>query len=333
MRSDKMTSREGGDTQYVRSFGIFGLSAYLLIFVGLAVGLIVIVWPGMPARSWMGSISDEARYALIVTAAGIVGSGVNALTSLADYVGNRRLVKSWTLWYVSRVFIGGALALIFYLVIRGSLISPQADVRDINLFSITAIAALVGMFSQFASHKLTSVFATLFGSTAPDENRLDQLTTALGIATLDNYDGFLCLSFENESGESVSLEDGTPTLNAEQFYDLVLWFQPKEPVEGAAKKIEITSGVESRNTEFSVAPSGDSFTLRPSRVKIPLDVTKPSPKERFKLRAPKNEDPYEIWIEVSQKSRVVYMTSLTFLVQRSQGGTSEGISSDEPALT
>src|SRR5262245_31444816 len=71
-------------------------------------------------------VRDDARLILIVLCAGALGSYVHAATSFASYVGNRRLVLSWMWWYVLRPLIGMALALIFYFVLRGGLLSTGA---------------------------------------------------------------------------------------------------------------------------------------------------------------------------------------------------------------
>jgi hypothetical protein len=59
-------------------------------------------------------------------------------------------------------FIGAALALIFYLAIRGGFLTEATTGADINLYGLVAISGLVGMFSKQATNKLSELFTTLF---------------------------------------------------------------------------------------------------------------------------------------------------------------------------
>jgi hypothetical protein len=316
MTSNTQTPR---DHTVRRTLGIISLSGYLIAFAVMSAGTIVLVLPGAPERSWLGSVSDEGRYLLLVVAGGALGGVLHALTSLADYVGNQRLVSSWGLWYVSRVFVGSSLAMILYLVIRAGLLAPAADVRVINVFGVVALSVLVGMFSKAALDKINSVADVLFRGEKPLHEGIEQISAALGVSTLDNYRGFVCLSFEDEKGVTVGFsEDKVPLLEAERFYDLVLWFQSQHPVTGAFEEIDISDGLDVSKTQFSVAPSSDSFTLRPHSATMTVDVKETSPKQKFKFLSPKTDDPYELWVEISQKNQLVHVASLTFVVRHSQ---------------
>ena len=320
MGSKVAEAKDYRDPTYVRSYGIVALSLYLIAFVVLAVLLIIAAWPGMPPRSWLSAFSDEGRYILVVTAGGVLGSAVQALSSLTTHIGNRRFLKSWVIAYVSRVFLGGPLALIFYFLIRGGLISSSGDARSVNPFGMAAVACLVGMFSQPAVEKLSLVFDTLFKSEKPIEQEMKSLSTALGLATLDNYKGYLCMALEDAKGYQIMFKEAT-VLDADSFYKLVLWFQPEKP-DQLAEKVEITGGNDSIKTEFTVAPNSDSFSLRPYRASISFDVTKQSPKEEFEFHTPKTADVYELWVEVSQKNRVIQVASLTFTTRSPQTSSS-----------
>ena len=76
------------------------------------------------------SVSAETRLLLLVMTMGALGSYVHAATSFVSYVGNRSFIQSWTWWYVLRPFIGVALAVIFYFVVRGGFLSAGADASD-----------------------------------------------------------------------------------------------------------------------------------------------------------------------------------------------------------
>ena len=104
---------------------------------------------------------DNLRIALVVIA-GALGSLIHATTSFADYVGNRRFHSSWTAWYMVRLIVGTALALLLYFAFRGGFFSGSAQSNAVNPYGIAALAGLAGLFSKQATDKLREVFETLF---------------------------------------------------------------------------------------------------------------------------------------------------------------------------
>jgi hypothetical protein len=129
---------------------------------------------------WRPSITREVQLLLLVIFAGALGSYLHAIMSLADFIGNRTLKASWFWWYVSRPFLGMAMALVFYAVVRGGFLAgTPADANVVNPFGVVAIGALVGMFSDKAAQKLKQIFDVVF--TANDD-RSDKLNTTLKIS-------------------------------------------------------------------------------------------------------------------------------------------------------
>jgi hypothetical protein len=123
-------------------------------------------------------LTADARLLLLVLLAGAIGSYVHATQSFVSYVGNKKFAASWTWWYILRLPVGAALALLFYFVVRGGLLSAATlrnETGDLNIFGIISFAALAGLFSKQAVDKLSEVFDTLF-RTAEDEKRGDKLT-------------------------------------------------------------------------------------------------------------------------------------------------------------
>ena len=136
-------------------------------------------------RTWL--LPREVQLLLLVLCAGALGSYLHAVQSLTDYIGNRQLTSSWFWFYLTRPFLGMALAIVFYAAIRGGFVAGSpADARSVNPFGVVAIAALVGMFADTATQKLKEIFNTLFKTT---DVRLDKLapieisTTKLDDAT------------------------------------------------------------------------------------------------------------------------------------------------------
>jgi hypothetical protein len=137
-----------------------------------------------PSLTFDVHTSLDERLFFLVIVAGALGSYIHAATSFADYVGNRKLARSWIWWYVLRPFVGVALALIFYFVVRAGFLTGGAG--DVSPYGVATFGALSGMFSKQATDKLEEVFTTIFRP-APgkgDAKRGDKLSgpTISGIA-------------------------------------------------------------------------------------------------------------------------------------------------------
>jgi hypothetical protein len=106
------------------------------LFLGLitvsivTIRCIIFLWPsaaGDPCTEFCGmEINMEKRYFLLVALGGVLGSFIHIATSYVDFLGNKKMVYSWVPWYLMRPFIGASLALIFYMLLRGGIVSTQA---------------------------------------------------------------------------------------------------------------------------------------------------------------------------------------------------------------
>ncbi|MBO2445710.1 IPT/TIG domain-containing protein [Actinomadura barringtoniae] len=161
-------------SDYARARHMIAVAVPLVLLAVVLVFMLVQAWPPSPVKSgespptgkdlhlfgWTPRVSRETGLFIIVLAAGGLGGTVHALRSLYWYVGNRTLRRSWLMMYLILPFIGAALGLVVYMVLRGGLTSPTGG-SDINPYGVTAIAALVGLFSQETAEKLRAVFETL----------------------------------------------------------------------------------------------------------------------------------------------------------------------------
>jgi hypothetical protein len=130
---------------------------------------------------WRKDLSEELRLLLLVLFTGSLGSTVYSMKSFADYVGAQKLTESWFTYYVIQPFEGAGIALIFYLVVRGGFLAgASGDVKSVNPFGISAVAALVGIFSDVAFNKLREIFETLF---KPSDARTGTIEGTLAINT------------------------------------------------------------------------------------------------------------------------------------------------------
>jgi hypothetical protein len=123
---------------------------------------------------WHPWITRDVQLLLLAIFAGALGSIFHALKSLGDFIGNRTVIASWYWWYISRPFLGMALALIFYAVLRGGfVVGSPADAKVVNPFGVLAIGALVGMFADKAAQKLAEVFDVVFRAADQRSGKLD----------------------------------------------------------------------------------------------------------------------------------------------------------------
>ena len=114
------------------------------------------------------TINPEIRLILIAVIMGILGALLMNMWSLAVYVGNKKYLTSWFLFYLLRPFASIPLAVIIYLALRGGILNWNSDgTQAVNEYGIATICGLAGMFTKETLAKLREVFETLF---KPDEN-------------------------------------------------------------------------------------------------------------------------------------------------------------------
>lgn len=139
--------------------------------------LFVTIASGVTEGKACFEVTLDEKLLMLVMVAGGLGSFVHTAKSFGDFVGNDKLMSSWIWWYILKPFIGMVLATIFYLAIRGGFLSVGNDASNLNLYSITAMACMVGMFAKQATDKLSEVFDTLFKTShgGGDAKRKDNL--------------------------------------------------------------------------------------------------------------------------------------------------------------
>jgi hypothetical protein len=109
---------------------------------------------------------------LFVIMCGALGSMIYYASSFVNYVGNRTFRSSWYWFYISRPFVGGGLALIFYFVFGSGMLNGVAGT---DLKMVGMVSALVGLFSDKAVKKLSDILDVLL---ATKDERKDKLADA-----------------------------------------------------------------------------------------------------------------------------------------------------------
>jgi len=112
--------------------------------------------------NWQLTLTRDQQFFVIVALAGVIGAMLHGLRSLSRYIGERYLFRSWIPYYILLPLVGAILATIVYLVLRAGLLPGASASSQPDPYGISAIAALVGLFSAQAAEKLKAVFETLF---------------------------------------------------------------------------------------------------------------------------------------------------------------------------
>ena len=162
----------GMNSRSVGPVGIVLTAAYLILLTILLIIAIIQFWPVSVQSSvqrldvnfllWSFSLSNEGRLLLIVVLAGALGGQVRSIRSLAWYIGNRQLKRSWLSQYILTPFVGAILAIVSYFIIRGGFCPANSTVQQTNIFGFAGLAGLVGIACEPVALKLRQVANTFF---------------------------------------------------------------------------------------------------------------------------------------------------------------------------
>jgi len=122
----------------------------------------------------------EKNYILIALFAGLLGGVVHAFSSLMDFRGQRRLFRSWALWYFGTPLIGALLSVIIYWILRAGLIPGSVSTDSISIYGVAALGSLTGLFTDKATTKLAEILDTWFSSSKTRGGILNPPTQAQG---------------------------------------------------------------------------------------------------------------------------------------------------------
>jgi hypothetical protein len=152
-------------------------------------------------------INREKNLIIVNTLFGILGGSTYGLASVTTWIGNNKYGKSWTLWYISRPIIGGALALMFYFLLRAGLVGGfPVNVGD---FGFAAISIIIGLLTTTAMKKLRDIFDVLFGIEKSKEEIGDEPTATTAILKLGAPITKIKIGEETEIRATASNADGT----------------------------------------------------------------------------------------------------------------------------
>jgi len=170
-------------------------------------------------------VKDESKFLhintillILVAMAGFLGNMIHIATSLTTFVGNKKFVRSWLLWYAVRPFTGAALAIGVYFVFRGGFLNMSDDSTNINLYGIMTVSVLTGLFTDRATQKLKEVFEVLFKPKEERANPLDgkpAITSITPLEIIAGIENIITIAGENLTGNKLAavINDENITLN------------------------------------------------------------------------------------------------------------------------
>jgi hypothetical protein len=107
-------------------------------------------------------VAGEAEFLILVALGGALGSYLRSVISFAKYAESGNMPRhTWIWWCILQTYIGMLLAMLFYMIMRGTTMPITATVDEINPFTTVGIAGLVGLFTQQATDKLAAFFAAV----------------------------------------------------------------------------------------------------------------------------------------------------------------------------
>jgi len=106
-----------------------------------------------------GCITADGYLFLIVLFAGMIGAIVRALIYLCWRAGTEKFSITWSWYYLFQPFIGAAMAIVVYVVIRGGF--NGGAIGKGNIYAFAAVAFLTALFSDNAMAKLKLIAESL----------------------------------------------------------------------------------------------------------------------------------------------------------------------------
>jgi len=137
--------------------------------------------------NWQFSVSPFTHFVILVIVGGTLGGAIHGLAKLAENTRKHDIESVDGLWYLTRPFLGIALALTVYVAIKGGLITTTS-IEALNPYGITAISILVGLSSEKVTLKLKEILSSLFPTKDPKNEMLDILKRRLANGEIKESD-------------------------------------------------------------------------------------------------------------------------------------------------
>lgn len=148
---------------------ISSLFLILIVLIPIFVMLLIVSVPKeildeityeIPIFDLNWSLQKDMHLVFVVVYAGALGGLIHGLSSLAHHARENDFQPNFVYWYISRPFLGAALALAVYFAFRGGIIS-DTNIDILNPYGVAAISIVVGLGSKKITDKLRDLFDTL----------------------------------------------------------------------------------------------------------------------------------------------------------------------------
>ncbi|WP_213979233.1 hypothetical protein [Sphingomonas sp. dw_22] len=306
-----MEAPEESNPPKINPFGF----VYATLSAIIGVALLLVIWPnGGSEPSWLGTMSNEVRFALLAAIGGALGYGYKYTRRLLTEPDRQALsARDKAADTILRVFIAMQGAAIGYLVVRSNIVLPTTPVTQFSPFGVLVLGLLLGVLIDALVPDLLAKSAFL--DSGPLGVRLNQIASAVGATTLDNYQGRiraqLQTSGSSASEEIASSEGGRFRLLPSKPYTLLIWFEPGPGSEGLGETISISGGNDVETVSFAVSvDSSAAIGFDPGRQVCTFKAKKPSGRISFAFVTPTEPGAMTLWLRVTQKDRLAAVLAL-----------------------
>ncbi|UPK67960.1 hypothetical protein [Chitinophaga filiformis] len=288
----------------------FQLILYIVLI--LSILLIVSVLPGIdlegPIR--ISPQNEGLRSILIVLGGGAMGSTLRAILSMSAIIYGNIDTGTSLPFYFQRAFTGLSASLIVYFIFKGLLLSPNTPAQYINFSGILVLSIMSGFFADEFLRQLTASLYRLVNKDARVDEKINNLTMALGIDILDNYDGKFCFFLTDTDGNTLipamSTRRLTVTMNRE--YILHWYLRPKTETENQDSITEdliVSGGKTSETVTFTIVPHLNAQRLAPREQTVSFPVHRRSETKTIPFSITTENERPDLWLEIFQKNRLI----------------------------
>lgn len=149
------------------NYVVVGLTVYSVGLLMLSLLIAVQLWPASQHLTenhsqvrilrWRVTLSLERHLLLIVIAMGMLGAATDSVWWLAYQIQEGRFQPSESLGFLVKPWMGCVIAVLFYALLRGGLISGSAGSKEINVYGLAGMAGLAGLSATKLVTKLVNL--------------------------------------------------------------------------------------------------------------------------------------------------------------------------------
>ena len=107
------------------------------------------------------SFDIDTHFIFLVFLAGSLGALIHGLAKISQNAWDGLVKQRDTLWYLSRPFLGAALAIGVYMVFRGGLLTTS-NIEILNPYGIAALSIITGLSTKQVTQKLKDLLESVF---------------------------------------------------------------------------------------------------------------------------------------------------------------------------